>query len=686
MRFANSRSSRSRFGRKLLAILSLCLAAFFLFFLILWGNPLYWPYKVTEWASWALLKGPVRVWWGPLVRTAHVYKNAAYIGLGTEMGVLDIHDPAHPKLLEKQYIGGIAHGFCQSGTTMFLAAGPSGLTSFDVSDPLHPRKLDRFSNMGYGMHCALEKDLLLFSNEMAGWTLLDVSDPADLKPLTSVDGGWVSAAKIVGTVAYILDGRRGLDVYDIADPKSPHRIGNLPVQLPEEIYEPDPPPIWMEIRDNFAYLSNGSDGLRIVDVTDPKTPRPVSHVPLPGYTYTVALRGDQAWLANINLGLVIVDITEPRHPTVLKTCATPGGAYDIIFRENIGFVSDGANGFLIFDAAAADSPQTLGYYQVPPASRRVTVAGKILAVANESAGFSLYDISTPGSPKFLSATDTKGLTARVAIRGNRAIIADVLGGASVFDIGDPTAPRPLGIFIPEDHPWDIAIDGDYGYLAYGHHGFGVLDLRPDIPKHLANEYSRLGSDFGYLISVAKEGPIAVAADLVNGLFIYDVGDPARPIRKAVFPPPSNPLFFFLRHGTILRPVIGVALHDSRAYLAAANRGLTVVNYRDPGKPFQEASYSTEGSAYGVAFTEDKQRLGLAEYEGKLSLLDVAELSKIKAIRSWQLDGELHHLQIAGDYAYIAAGSRGVAVVDLSGDRVTYLPIVTPTFQALACEP
>ena len=197
--------------------------------------------KIMGYAIARTLSGPIRYWWGDLVRTVEVHGDAAYIALGTQMGVLDMTTPSSPHLLETFDFLGVVHGFVRKGEILFCASGSGGLISFDVTSPLEPVVLQTFIPPGYGMHVALVKeDLLLLSYEVAGWYILDVSDPADMVPLSHVEGGWVSSARVDGDVAYILDGHEGVVLYDVSDPAKPVRLGTVPIQLPKDIYEPDP--------------------------------------------------------------------------------------------------------------------------------------------------------------------------------------------------------------------------------------------------------------------------------------------------------------------------------------------------------------------------------------------------------------------------------------------------------------
>lgn len=630
--------------------------------------------KLNGLIIWRTLAGPIKTWWGDLVRTVEVHENAAYVGLGTQMGVLDISDPRQPVLLRTFDLYGVVHGFIRHGSTLFCAHGSGGMSSFDVTHPLDPVHLERLALPGYGMHVALlEHDRLLLSNEMGGWDILDVSDPANMIPVAHFDGGWVSAARVYGNIAYVLDGWKGVTVYDMTNPERPVELANVPIQLPKDIYEPDPPPIWLEVQDGYAYVSNSSDGLRVIDVHEPAKAKAVGHLPLPGYSYTVAVRGNRAYMANLALGLAVIDISDPVHPLLMHSIATPGNAYDIILRATRGYLADGASGMMILDFTDPDHPAPMGYFHVPARTRGVTLDGERLVTADAGDGIRIFEVADRLKPRLLGSLDTPGLAARVAVRGERIYVADVLGGFVIVDAAAPTQPRVLRHFAGEEHPWDINADGDYLYAAMGHHGFSIFGLRTDPPAPVFNRYTTLGGGFGYTISIAKTGNLALSGDLIGGLTVYDVKDPAQATRLGDFPSGLNPTQF-LRQG-LASSVTAITSEGERAYLAGYSRGLEIVDLADPSKPKLAGRLKTRGHAYGV--WKDADRLCVTTHEGYLSLVDVTEPSRPRLTREIPVPGELFDVVCEGEVAYVAAGSAGLAVVDLSSGRSDTYPVSRP---------
>jgi len=72
------------------------------------------------------------------------------------------------------------------------------------------------------------------------------------------------------------------------------------------------------VSNNYLYLVNHSDGLRIFDISSPKALTNVGHIsPSPGGAFfSIALLGTNAFIADPNYGLVIYNISNPTNPVI----------------------------------------------------------------------------------------------------------------------------------------------------------------------------------------------------------------------------------------------------------------------------------------------------------------------------------------------------------------------------------
>jgi len=114
-------------------------------------------------------------------------------------------------------------------------------------------------------------------------------------------GGSTYAVAVQGDYAYIGVGPR-LVILDISTPRSPSVIGQTDV-LPDIVQD-------VVVADGYAYIADGSSGLRIIDISDPAAPNEVGYYDTLGNARDVAVAGDYAYVADEDGGLALVAFTE----------------------------------------------------------------------------------------------------------------------------------------------------------------------------------------------------------------------------------------------------------------------------------------------------------------------------------------------------------------------------------------
>ena len=65
---------------------------------------------------------------------------------------------------------------------------------------------------------------------------------------------------------------------------------------------------------SYAYVTNGSHGLRVIDISNPAAPAEMGFCDTPGYAGAVAVAGNYAYVADGFSGLRIIDISNPAAP------------------------------------------------------------------------------------------------------------------------------------------------------------------------------------------------------------------------------------------------------------------------------------------------------------------------------------------------------------------------------------
>jgi hypothetical protein len=126
---------------------------------------------------------------------------------------------------------------------------------------------------------------------------------------------------------------------------------------------------------DFAYLADGYDGLRVVDLSDPTAPIEVGWLDTPGYAHDVALAGKLAVLAASYGGLRLIDVSTPSNPVELGVFygadrpnrVTTTGHYAIVVSSFL------VNGLWVIDVSTPSTPVEVGSIEFYPPARDVAI-------------------------------------------------------------------------------------------------------------------------------------------------------------------------------------------------------------------------------------------------------------------------------------------------------------------------
>lgn len=188
----------------------------------------------------------------------------------------------------------------------------------------------------------------------------------------------------------------------------------------------------------------------------------------------------------------------------------------------------------------------------------------------------------------------------------------------------------------------IVSDGRHAYAAAGDNGLLVFDLAPDLPPRLLAQVKGQGK----ITRVVLHDSYAYLADSAGALLIVDVSNPQAPQRIASYP--------------LAQPLDALCVEEGRAYLVSDKR-LSVLDVSRPHMPQQLASFTLTDEATAVQVSGGYAYLALPK--AGLSILDVRDMSGI--YEAGRFRGEVRDLAVAQGHAYLANGTIGFTVVDIS---------------------
>ena len=375
-----------------------------------------------------------------------------------------------------------------------------------------------------------------------------------------------------------------------------------------------------------------------------------------------------------------------RDPTLVGSWGSPSGSpiEGMCAVSNVIYAACGPSGLEVIDASAPGSARRAGGFATRSNALLVAVSGRYACVAEDFQGLEVVDIGDSASPRLTGSIVTGQDINALAVSGNYAYVADS-SGLEVIDFSDPANPQRIAGLPTSGEALDIRVLGNYAYLAEDVQGLEIIDISNPANPHHAGAVALNGNTDALAVS----GGYAYAADL-SELVIIDVSDPAKatPVGR-----------FEARAG-----IDAVAVSDGYAYLGT-EFGLEMVDISTPGDahrvgachdiwPWRLAIISNY--AYALRFWADlgivdlspvanPQRLGslgltnlspvLLTLSGthayfasgvQVALVDVTDPLQMQLVSEYlATNGLVQNIAASGNYVYLAKGSSGLEIVDVS---------------------
>ena len=414
-----------------------------------------------------------------------------------------------------------------------------------------------------------------------------------------------------------------------------------------------------------------------------------SCVDLPGSSaYRVAASSDHVYIANGSEGLQVLDVSDPKAPRIVGACATSGVAYGVAVAGSYAYVTGNGVGFEVINISNPASPHVVGSLNVPMAGTTVAVQGNRAYVGTYSTVV-VINISNPGSPQV--DTQVQGLSWPIDALDVEGWFAYVRhgGGFSVVNLL-PSPPTVVGTVGVAGVGWDLQVSGAYCYVASGIQGLHVIDIVDPEHPHIEGTIDTPGAAVG----VAVAGPLAYVCDGAFGIQVVDISAPGSPqiVGNIRFPDAcwaaldsawdyafvttSSGMEVIDISASVPLQVIGHAETQGIAtgvaapvdsvklfvYVAAGDGGLRVINATNPALPQTIGHVETPGSAEGVGVQVGHAYV--ADGAAGLTVVDVSLPATPSIVANLYLSGGAHGVVASGAYAYVAAGTYGLAIVDI----------------------
>lgn len=537
--------------------------------------------------------------------------------------LVDVSDPDHPRFLcnpvwnrEAQSVD-VRNGFLYVGVW-----ASREVITVDIRDPHRPAVTGRVSLDGYGDGMRATATHLFAAT---GHHAASHAGAHDVAGQTLGESGFGAG--------------HGLEIFSLAHPERPSFVSRL--KTPP--FYKGMPDMWsVETSGGLSVLSDVFNGIFVVDVTAPESPRFVGHVCLPWVdgrkerdaVAAVACGEGVIYAAGYYSGLYVVPCPgiEPVASRALGPPLSPEG------RSDAGSVSGEMRYVLDGQARAV-----------------VLVDRRRAAVAAGNGGIHLIEFES--GVRMLSKTPTKGIAYDVAVRGNCLFVAEGTDGVTAWHIQDDFSLSLLGRYAPagmsarqvvsaERHPY-LLLDnpGRYQYR------FEILDISRPGQIHRVLSERGPGMLHGYEISTRLHGGrYAALYWQVGGPVWYDLEQsPPRRLTEL-----SEVLGIRLDGICMLENGVSLAFHSGGCSVIDPQNRARLADYpsfRFQGERPMAGPVTVLGSTVAIA----------AGASRSVCLLDMADAGRPRVLETIRTKGPPGRVGGAASFLLIPEGHEGVSV-------------------------
>jgi hypothetical protein len=272
---------------------------------------------------------------------------------------------------------------------------------------------------------------------------------------------------------------------------------------------------------------------------------------LDGFLFNDALDIEQttAGVGDSN-GLRWIDVSVPERPKVVREFEA-SIVLDLALAGTRTFVAD--NHRLLVIETVGDGVTMAGDLYFDTTLTRVEGVGSSIVYVL-AGDLLIVDVSEPTIPRLL---DSYGPTSPFLVQGSLAFVGTSLG-FEVLDITVPTVPELIG---REEGYWvalDIAVSGDYAFLAGGDAGLFIFDVSESQNPTFVSQYAPQTAGVDFVKQVAARG---------SDVFLRLSGNPGS-VHHVNVSDPTNPAevwTYFLTTGS--QTGSGMAIEGAYMYLA-----------------------------------------------------------------------------------------------------------------------
>ena len=288
------------------------------------------------------------------------------------------------------------------------------------------------------------------------------------------------------------------------------------------------------LEDGRMYVANGTSGIEIWDVSNPRVPVQLGVHQTGGLSRDIFLDGDVLYVADANgngrtgRGVVALDVSDPANIVELDSISPASQINSITGQGNVLYLAAGTSGLITVNISNPADMKTLDQINDAEGSVSVRDARDIIVDGNTAylldrrgsdakGGIVIYDVTNPSSVNFVFREFTQGTPVAFDRKDDLLYVATGTPGLRIFDVSNPSNPDFVGALAIGGSPSQVTVDGDVAYVGTTV-GVAVVDITDPASPTFDHVY-RLSSTVGEMdirngvlaIPVFSEGLVLTGA-------------------------------------------------------------------------------------------------------------------------------------------------------------------------------
>ncbi|MBC8277596.1 MAG: T9SS type A sorting domain-containing protein [FCB group bacterium] len=511
---------------------------------------------------------------------------------------------------------------------------PYKMEVLDYTNALNPISVGSVSCPRTPVDCAFQDNYAYIAVKDSGFIIVDISDLSNMEIAGIMDTpGVVQGIAVSGDYAYLAD-HYSVRVVDISDVTQPVETGVCEgfVNINHIVKIGD-----------FVYTCGSAHYVRSFDVSDPQNPFEVGVIDPSNHQIQDLDADDNYVYAPFGDGMRVVNVDDPANMYIMSICPEAGSSYEATVSGNLFADACGQIGVNLVDVSDPDNVFYINSFDVTGMGYGSDLYQDVLATEIYDGGIYLFDVSNPEVP-VQNGDYLWGRALDVAVSGDYAFLASGIEGLKVIDISDPENLQEAAQLQLPGHAENIRIRDNYAFVATDASGLTVIDITiPTIPVMAVSltipgdvNFIEIDGDFAYLMCSLSD------------LRIIDISNPLSPNEIGYFDPADY-------------DVRDIVINGNLAYVTTSDKKIITLDISNPASPYLVNELELDYFVKTLALCGDYlYSAGTITH----SVLDCSNPQNLILLESFEYGGDCSDLKIYDNYLFASFGSVGLKIYNI----------------------